>query len=258
MGGWDAVNSHPWGCVSLATGVGVGPPVSRVCKGPFPWHCLPAVPAGCCNVAAHCGLRLHNASPHVAVLVWGVQLPSGRLLYSGTTNEHACVWYSDDHGATYSVGKPFPGSESSIALIGAWTGAQGSAGSLSAHTHTPACPRPALTHPRPFLRLVAPAHPHTRTHTDPAPPGHEYWFAFVLPAAVGADSSTLMLTTRGAKFPWHGYRTRYVSTDGGESWGSPAQMPIPEDSGRGCSASVLSMNVTRDGSPRTVMVLTEV
>ena len=50
-----------------------------------------------------------------------IQTKSGRLMFSGHTNGRhqgmACIWYSDDHGKTYSTWGPFKGDEASFAEL---------------------------------------------------------------------------------------------------------------------------------------------
>jgi hypothetical protein len=71
------------------------------------------------------------------------------------------------------------------------------------------------------------------------------------------SSSLLFMTTRSDKFDWRPYRTAYYSTNGGASWGAPQKMPIQDDSDSGCSASVITILLKRDGADHSVLFFSE-
>ena len=69
---------------------------------------------------AHC-----NNNPASSEMMCGgagsrIQTASGRLIFSGHNKDSVCVWFSDDHGATYQTmtSEPFVGNEQSIAQLG--------------------------------------------------------------------------------------------------------------------------------------------
>jgi Neuraminidase (sialidase) len=73
-------------------------------------------------------------------------------------------------------------------------------------------------------------------------PGNEISVAQLLGSSSSSDGSLLVLNGRGLHFPWAPNRTQYYSSDGGDTWTTPAPSILQDNSLFGCEAPLLAVS----------------